>query len=547
MRGFQAYGRAVVWAMVLAVMADAAHGESPVGPAGAPAQSAPKPKPKKKKVASPKKRSATKAKAKAKAAVPVAEPAPEAAQPAPEFAPAAPTSTPEPSRHPVPVPAGPRIDPLIAAAGVTMQPALVAALAAQPALRPNVASGQPSVPTTGANGAVWDTHLPTSTPAVVAVSPRRVRVFGHLAINHWEGERNVNLRAGPRGTTNVWDAVVGVEGKLSDDVEMRIRALSILPAVSGDGDGAGPGAPTGANFFKDFIYMRDVYIAFLRLFGWKQLNARFGRVPLAFGDEYKQYDAPDNPLVSHSVPFFWGFDEGLQLYGELSPDISYTAQLYVDGELGNGADESTGKAYGVRVEGNHGTHWHWSLSAHDNATTGAVSRLPSLYFGRELAAPVGNTGAVGGASRSLTIDSRWMEADVRYNFKRGYLAAARGYGKVEDDGVHNRAFEWFKVEPLFQVTDRFDLVARYSGMNVKGETLGYRFNSFETGGTELNFDVNERQRISVGGRYRLNDATFLKLEYTHDEWTLIPTALIASRLANPEDRDYAVLQAAVRF
>lgn len=499
MRGFRSCARALVWALVLSCV-NGARGSEPVAPAAAPAQASAWPR-----------------KAHAKPKKPATKPP--AAQPAARPA---------------------RIDPLLAAAAVSSQPALVAALAAPPAIRATALTAPDAGP-----GGVWDTHLAAGTP--VAAAPRRVRVFGHLAINHWAGERNVNLRAGPKGATNVWDAAVGVESKLADDVEMRIRALTILPAVSGDGDGAGPGAPTGAVFFKDFIYMRDVYVAFLNLFGHKQLNVRFGRVPLAFGDEYRQYDAPDNPLVSHSVPFFWGFDEGFQLYGDLSPEISYTAQMLIDGELGNGADESASKAFGARVEGNHGRHWHWSLSGHDNGTTGPVSRLPSLYFGRELAAPVGATGAPGGAARSTLIDSRWLEADVRFNFERGYISGARGTGKIEDDGVHNRAFEWFKVEPFFKIADRWDVSARYSGMNVKGERLGYRFNSFETGGTELNFDVNERHRISVGGRYHLNDAAMVKLEYTHDEWQLIPTALAASRTANPELRDYAVLQAAVKF
>lgn len=427
-----------------------------------------------------------------------------------------------------------------AAAAEAPAPAPAPALAAAP-LKPQVSSVEPPV---------WDSHLPTTQPASLAVDPtyRKVRVFGHVAANHWQGERNVGARAGPRGgTTNIWDAAIGVETRLSPDMELRVRALSILPAVSADGDGAGAGFPGGAVNFKDYLYMRDIYLGILHVGGWRQLNLRFGRVPIAFGDEYKQYDAPDNPLVSHSVPFFWGFDEGLQIYGDLSPDISYQFSTFLDGEIGNGADERASKAFGARIEGNHKGGWHWSASYYDNGETGAITQLPSLYFGRELAAPVGATGAAGGASRSASIRTEWWEGDFRYTFKKGYLALARGGGNLHDDNVHDREFEWFKVEPLYAVARKWDLVARYSGMNVKNAALGYRFNSFETVGTELNFDVNERQRLSVGTRYRANESVSFKLERTIEQWKLIPTALIASRIADPEHRDYTVLQAAVSF
>jgi hypothetical protein len=363
-----------------------------------------------------------------------------------------------------------------------------------------------------------------------------VRTFGHLAVNTWDGQANVPLRAGAHGTTNVWDAAVGVAAKVGPDTALRMRAFTVLPSIGGEGDGFGNG--------RAYAYLRDAYIATGRLFGVDALNLRLGRMPYALGDEAAQFDAPDNPLVSHSAAFFWGYDEGAQLFGTLGGGISYTLTLNADGQVGNGSDDTDSKARGLKVAGDHG-HWHWSGSVMNTGD----NRIAELWMGAQPVTPVGlfsATGAPGGSSPSRTVSSEWAEADGRYEFKHGHIAAAYGRGHVEDESLpQGRSFGWAKVEPMWWFSSHWYVAARWSELHVRDPLLGYALRPFESGSGDLAFDVNELERTSIGVGYRGGERLVYKLEHTGDRFTLIPGAL--PHTPGPERRDYTVLQAAAEF
>lgn len=416
-------------------------------------------------------------------------------------------------------------------------------VASSPASVTTTSSWDPPLPVTATGPSVYDAHV---APVVAPKNTRRLRVYGHMAINAWEGDRRVNAKAGRAGSTNIWDAAIGIESRLSKNTELKFRPVTIMPSLTGNGDGFGGG---GA-----FLYMREAYVAVKRILGNDALNLRFGRVPYAFGDEYLQFDAPDNPLVSHSAAFGWGFDEGIHLYGKVSPEVSYIASLRLDGSLGNGGDTSPSKARGLKLMGDHGRHWHWSGSYFDTGTSGAQE----FWFGRRFLVPVGPTGAPGGAAPNGTanaISAELWEGDVKYRWKAGYLALALGGGSIEDHAsfnpLHDRRFEWFKVEPLWRFADRWYAAGRYSGVNVTNPLLGYSFRNLEDDALDLNHDINEHHRLSLGVGFNSNDAVTWKLEHTINNYTLIPTRFVgppaASATASPNNRDYTVVQCAVTF
>lgn len=392
---------------------------------------------------------------------------------------------------------------------------------------------------------------PAPAPAAAAITPYdahlrpplsdprsgRAHVFGHVAVNSWAGDQNVATRAGSNGTTNLWDSAVGVSARLGDDAALRLRAFTVLPTIGGDGDGFGNA--------RDYAYMRDAYIVTSRLFGSEAVNLRFGRLAYAFGDEYAQFDAPANPLVSHSAAFFWGYDEGFQLFGDLGHGLSYALTLNMDGELGNGSDETASKARGIRIAGEHGAHWHWSAS-HFNGSTAATQEL---WMGAQPITRVGafgGTGAPGGTTSSARVGSEWNELDARYEGRRGRIAIAAGRGEVHDESpLHDREFEWYKVEPVYWFRPRWYAAGRWSEIRVRNPAQGYSLRPFESGTLDLGFDVNSLERLTLGLGYRAGERLTYKLERTMDDFTLIPTALLRS--PGPDQRNYTVLQAAAEF
>lgn len=369
-----------------------------------------------------------------------------------------------------------------------------------------------------------------------APAPAAARVFGHAAVNTWAGGENVHVRAGKFGTSNVWDSALGVAARLGDDTALRMRAFTVLPSIGGEGDGFGNN--------RDYAYMRDVYLVAGRLFGTDAVNLRLGRVPYAFGEENLQLDAPANPLVSHSAAFMWGYDEGAQVFGRAG-EVSYTLNLNLDGEIGNGSDNFSSKARGVRVAGDHGEHWHWSASYFDAGRASASE----FWIGALPIVPVGaftGTGAPGGASPSGSVRSRFAEGALRYAWAHGYLAIAAGRGEVDDvSPVHDRELDWFRVEPVWRFRRRWYAAGRYSELRVDGRQLGYNLRTFENDGADLGADVHALQRLSLGLGYRASERLTYKLERTMDDVDLIPTPL--ARAAGPGDRNYTVLQAAAEF
>lgn len=385
----------------------------------------------------------------------------------------------------------------------------------------------------------FDTHVEAS----LTPPPQRVRVFGHLGVNTWAGEANVPARAGENQTTNVWDASLGVEARVGENTDLKFRPVTLMPALTGDADGFSGG---------DYMYLRDAYLSFRDLIPG-MLGVRFGRMPYAFGDEYLQFDAPDNPLVSHSVAFGWGYDEGLALFGKLTDEISYIGTLYVDSSLGNGADDSISKGKGLKLMGDHGP-WHWSTSYFD----AGESTQHEFWLGRRPIDPVGATGSPGRASPSTSVGAAFYEGDLAYRWSQGYLALAMGGGMQDDRSeLHDRTFDWYKVESVHHFRPNWYVAGRYSGIGVEDPTQGYQFRNFEddsaeSAGVTLNADINSLQKASVGLGYELSEWTTIKLEHSVSDYQLIPNPITnppgaAGSTTSPEKRSYTVLQAVAKY
>jgi hypothetical protein len=149
--------------------------------------------------------------------------------------------------------------------------------------------------------------------------------------------------------------------------------------------------------------------------------------------------------------------------------------------------------------------------------------------------------------------AEFWEADLAYRWNGGHLALARGGGEQDDQSVlHDRLFDWFKVEAVHHFRPQWYLATRYSGIGVEDPTQGYQFRNFEDDSPDLNNDVNQLQKLSVGLGYEVTEGTTIKVEHSLSDYTLIPTPITnppgaPGSTASPERRSYSVIQAVARY
>src|SRR5581483_11623563 len=91
-----------------------------------------------------------------------------------------------------------------------------------------------------------------------------------------------------------------------------------------------------------------------------QLNVRFGRMDVPFGEEYISRDAIDNPLITHSLSDFWGVDEGLELYGAIGK-FSYVVAVQ-NGGVPDSRDFTSDKSVAGRLSFDPNRWLHLSVS-----------------------------------------------------------------------------------------------------------------------------------------------------------------------------------------
>ena len=267
----------------------------------------------------------------------------------------------------------------------------------------------------------------------------------------------------------------------------------------------------------------------------RMLNLRIGRMDIPFGEEYLTRDAIDNPLISHSLPDFWGVDEGIELYGRIGP-VRYAVALQ-NGGLPDARDFNADKSVAGRIEYDP-TRWlHLSVSG---MRTGDLDpeddQLSAMWFGNGFFRSLGST-------VTTRFHANLFEGDVAIRFPHGRLSAFGGYIHYDDnDSAANnrRDVYYYSVEGVHDVIGKLYAGARFSqilapnGFPITGNgRMGpYFFNPF--GLTENIW------RLSLGLGYRFSPNLLLKAEYSFEK----------GRLESGEKREHADLvavEAAFKF
>ncbi len=275
-----------------------------------------------------------------------------------------------------------------------------------------------------------------------------------------------------------------------------------------------------------YIHLRDIPVSDLFSFGTK-----LGRFDIPFGEEYLWQDSIDNPLISNSAAYPYGWDEGILVYSEFK-GLNWILAV-TDGTDSRSIEENFDKAVNLKFYGNPFESLYLSASYMRNGE-GSKS---AVEFGGSHFQPVGASHQSSvGSSSSDEIDSSLVELDAKYSYHStsfdGYLATSLGGATQDDnDSSFDRDFIWFSVEPFLSYKNTWYAVARYSEIGTYDNHKGYHFDgkTFAGGNRAFGYDTRRFRRLALGIGWTPNPHLRAKLEVGQDWFDLIDASSLAAR------------------
>ncbi|MDH3222880.1 MAG: hypothetical protein OEO23_04125 [Gemmatimonadota bacterium] len=281
-----------------------------------------------------------------------------------------------------------------------------------------------------------------------------------------------------------------------------------------------------------FIRTAEVYGHFRDLIETPSLNLglKAGRIDIPFGEEYLAQDAPDNPLISFSAAYPYGWDEGVLLYGE-AWGVGWIAAV-TDGADDRSIEDNSEKAYNLKL---YGDAFSWLYLSGSLMKNGDASKS-AVEFGGSHFQPIGASHpSTVGASPSPAVDALLYEVDAKIrlgdNRLGGYLSGAFGQAAQDDaDDAFDRDLRWHTIEGLISGQGGLYLAARYSEVGTYDPVRGWHFDGKPTAGGNgaFGYDVERFRRVSLGVGWDPNPQVRLKVEVGEDDFKLIESAIPGS-------------------
>jgi hypothetical protein len=289
----------------------------------------------------------------------------------------------------------------------------------------------------------------------------------------------------------------------------------------------------------------EVYLHFRDAFrvGDSIVGLKVGRIDIPFGEDYLTQDAIDNPLITTSAAYPYGWDEGLLLHGG---DERFGWIFSVtDGNDTRSLDDNSDKAINVKFSGRPITNLYTSLSLMRNGQSGESA----LEFGGSHLEPVGSSHrSTLGRSPSARVRADLAALDFKLDLARdSYLAVSVGAARIADPiDAFDRNLRWFSIEPYIRIKPEWYLVARYSQIGTTDDLQGYHFDgkTFAGGNSAFGFDATEFARMAVGIGWHPNSRLRGKLEFGRDRFALIENSPFSPDNSN---REFVGLEMAASF
>ena len=300
----------------------------------------------------------------------------------------------------------------------------------------------------------------------------------------------------------------------------------------------------------DSLFSRtgEVYAHFrnIQIFDETSVNLKVGRFDIPFGEEYLWQDSIDNPLITNSAIYPYGWDEGVLLYGEVGR-VNWIGAIS-DGTDARSIEENSDKAYNLKVFGNPTEQLYLSASLMLNGD----NTKSAFEFGGSHFQPVGASHFSSvGASASQEVDSNLFQVDARHDFRigtrEGYLAASAGVAEQDDDQREfDRSIRWFSIEPYLQLSPNWYTVLRYSEIGNYNSREGYHFDGkvIAGGNGAFGYDTRRFQRLGVGLGWTPNPRVRGKIEIGKDRFELIDATVLPF---GSDSRSFVGMEFAVGF
>jgi hypothetical protein len=290
--------------------------------------------------------------------------------------------------------------------------------------------------------------------------------------------------------------------------------------------------------FDDAVRIGEVYIDFERLLKWRGLdslvNVRLGRFYTPFGEEYLVRYPVDNPLITHSLSDFWGYDTGIELFGSHGP-VQYALAVQ-NGGISVTRDFTSDKLIAGRVSYQPAK---WVRMSASGMRTGDLSAqndpVSSMWFGN------GFFRSIGGTTTTTHYRADMAEGDVEFYLPRGHLKFAGGGISYDDNdraADNCREVFYYYAEGVLRFTKQFYGAARFSQILAED---GFPILGHGTWNEYFYSKLTDNLwRVSLGLGYMPNPNLVLKVEYAIDRGSTVGAG-------DRNHEDFFGAQAALRF
>lgn len=291
-----------------------------------------------------------------------------------------------------------------------------------------------------------------------------------------------------------------------------------------------------------YLHFRDIPLGDAYSFGMKT-----GRIDIPFGEEYLWQDSIDNPLITTSAAYPYGFDEGLLIYSSFK-GINWIAAV-TDGTDARSIEDDSEKAWNVKLYGDLTDELYLSLSFMSNGE----AAKSAFEFGGSHFQPVGASHQSStGSSSSDSVDAILGQIDAKYSFVispslAGYIALSVGAAEQSDDqSIFDRDILWFSVEPSISYNHSWYGVVRYSEIGSYDDDEGYHFDgkTFAGGNSAFGYDTRTFSRLGVGIGWVPHPNLRAKFEVGKDWFDLIHGSLLSE---NNSERSFMALEVSAKF